>query len=1165
MSVRSRKGRRWIAVALAVAVLVALIAGISVISLRRGAATLPGPGSEAYREMVSAFSAGVAALDVDANDRAQVALTRATQLVPEEPAAWADRGLLAIRLGDFEAAVRDLGRARELAPESGAVEGLLGLLEGRRGQFAAAIAHLRRAVEREPGDLKARFALAQEVERQGGPDSEAEAQRLVEAILALQPDNLAVLLERARLAAKRGDAGALGEAIARLGTLAGPWPPRAQEQYRALGQAAQGNLRLAATRVAFLRNVLLPVPAFRQALDAVQTPPGTVGEPIERFLRLPPPAPTPAPPDTALSFAVERVAGATTGRWDSLLAVSLTGEGPPAVFTADGREVRRADAAGAALPFPGGAAATPPSPHGILALDLDSDYRMDLALAGAGGLRIFRQKEDGTFADVTTAAGLDPGLSGAASYGAWAADIEMDGDLDVVLGLREAVPTVLRNNGDGTFGVLHPFEAISGLRDFAWADLDGDGDPDAGLLDDSGGLRVFANERSGQFRPRPVPGALGRPVALAVADVDADGTIDLLALREDGSVLRISDAEEGRAWGVAEVVRRPTAPVGTDRLFVADLDNNGGLDLIGSGSAGGWIALSDGRGGFRPSAVPSGLRVAAVADLNGDGRLDLAGLDGAGRPVRGVGRGAKDYHWQVIRPKAARVFGDGRINAFGVGGEVEVRAGLLVQRQVIAGPVLHFGLGEHPRSDVARIVWPNGTTQAEFDAKADQAVLAEQRLKGSCPFVYAFDGAGIRFVTDFLWRSPLGLRINAQDTAGVMQTEDWVKIRGDQLAPQDGYYDLRITAELWETHFFDHVALLVVDHPEGTEVFVDERFARRPPPLALHPTGPLHPVASARDDAGRDVTDIVRARDDRHLDTFGRGPYQGVTRDHWVEVELGEDVPRDRPLRLVARGWIHPTDSSINVALGQGRHAPPQGLVLEVPTRAGDWVVARPDLGFPAGKDKTILVDLDGVFRPGAPRRLRLRTNLEIFWDALAVAVAADDTPMHTRRLAPRSAELRPRGYSLMTQADAGSPERPRYDTIVGTGQRWRDLIGHYTRFGDVRELLAGVDDRYVIANAGDELALRFAAPPPPSSGHVRDFVLIGDGWNKDGDYNTAFSKTVLPLPSHDRPSYDTPPGALEDDPVYRRHPGDWEEYHTRYVTPSIFQGGLKPGALPCR
>jgi hypothetical protein len=144
----------------------------------------------------------------------------------------------------------------------------------------------------------------------------------------------------------------------------------------------------------------------------------------------------------------------------------------------------------------------------------------------------------------------------------------------------------------------------------------------------------------------------------------------------------------------------------------------------------------------------------------------------------------------------------------------------------------------------------------------------------------------------------------------------------------------------------------------------------------------------------------------------------------------------------------------------------------------------------------------------------------------------------------------------MMEQESPSSPEVPQYGTIDGTLQRWNDLIGLYTRFGDVRELLQKVDDRYVIANAGDELLLRFPAPAGPPETWVRDFVLIGDGWNKDGDYNTAFSKTVLPLPSHGNPAYDTPLGALEEDPVYRKHPRDWERFHTRLVTPRTFWRG---------
>jgi hypothetical protein len=532
------------------------------------------------------------------------------------------------------------------------------------------------------------------------------------------------------------------------------------------------------------------------------------------------------------------------------------------------------------------------------------------------------------------------------------------------------------------------------------------------------------------------------------------------------------------------------------------------------------------------------------------------GLD-AGMPTQFRGQGTLDYHWHVLRPSAQRDAGDQRINSFGVGGEAEVRAGLLVQKQLLAGGPVHFGLGDRERVDVARILWPNGVAQAEFDLDADAAIVAEQRLKGSCPWLFTWDGAGMRFVTDFLWRSPVGLRINAQDTAGVVQTEDWVRIRGDQLVPRDGVYDLRITAELWETHFFDHVSLLAVDHPSDVDVFVDERFSIPAPDLVVRATTPPRTVTAAWDDAGRDVTDLVHDQDGRFLDTFALGRYQGVTAgEHSVEFELGDGVPSAGSVWLLAYGWIYPTDSSINVAIGQGDMAPPRGLALDVLEPSGAWRTVHSDLGFPAGKNKTIMVDISEVARGG--RRLRLRTNLEIYWDWLGYAGGVEDADVRTTRLSPTRADLSYRGFSQTEFVTARGPEVPVYEAIANTQQRWRDLEGYHTRFGDVRELLDGIDDRYVIMNAGDELRFEFSELPPPAAGWVRDFVLIGDGWVKDGDYNTAFSKTVGPLPSHDQTEYVMPPGgpALEADPLYQRYPEDWQRYHTRYVTPRAFLGG---------
>ena len=77
--------------------------------------------------------------------------------------------------------------------------------------------------------------------------------------------------------------------------------------------------------------------------------------------------------------------------------------------------------------------------------------------------------------------------------------------------------------------------------------------------------------------------------------------------------------------------------------------------------------------------------------------------------------------------------------------------------------------------------------------------------------------------------------------------------------------------------------------------------------------------------------------------------------------------------------------------------------------------------------------------------------------------------------------------------------------------------------------------------NAGDEISLRFAEQPPPPAGWVRDYVIAGDGWIKDGDYNSTYSRTVQPLPYHAKKSTTQPPGKLEDEWVYRHHPEDWQ------------------------
>lgn len=1144
----------------------------SVVALAAGCdagGKLPEKSSRAYDDAVAAFYAGLAALQVGDDQRADTRLADVTRLAPGEPAGWANWAALALRQRNFEAAAQRLERARELAPKDGRVHYLSGILESQRGRPAQAIASLRRSIELDPRNLRATFALAQEIERQGDKGSEAEVQQLMQKILAAQPDNLAALLELIRIAAKRGEAATLKPAIARMSRPAADWPAEVQEQFKALQAAGDGtDLRAAATRTSLLRNTLWRVPQFRRDFAAIKAPAGEDVEPFTQFVRLESPPFRTAPADSALAFEGRPVALAADERWQWIGAVRLGGAGNAIVAAANGRKLQLAS--GATLVFPGGAAAAAPSPEGVLQLDFNYDFKTDLVLAGAGGVRLFRQDTASNFVDATARTKLPAAVVNARYTGAWAADIEADGDLDIVLGTEAGVATVLRNNGDGTFVAIRPFGDAAGLRQFTWADLDGDGTPDASLVDASGRLRIFLNERQGAFRESTPADAPAATWSIVAADANHDGVLDVLALRADGSIVRVSFASAKPGWEVAEVARVPAGSAnsgaGGVRLRVADLDNNGALDFYVAPAlpaAGALIWLGTANNEFALLDRPAGPAVVFdAADVDGDGKLDLLGLGADGRAVQALNRSQRKYHWQIIRPRAAQAFGDQRINPFGVGGEIEIRAGLLLQKQLITGPQVHFGLGEQAGIDVARVVWPNGAVRAEFELKADQEVVTEQRLKGSCPFLFAYDGTRMAFVKDAVpWGSAIGLRINTLGSASIAATEEWYRIGRDQLVARDGYYDLRFTAELWEVYYYDHLRLLAVDHPEGTEIFVDERFVIPPAPLAITAVATPRRIARALDDQGRDVTEIVTRLDGKAVHEFGRGQYQGVTRDHYLEIDLGDDAPASGPLYLVAHGSIYPTDSSINVAMTQGDVWRARGLSLEVPDGKGGWRVANGNLGFPAGRKKTMLIDLTGVFGPATPRKLRLRTNLEVYWDAIEWARGRPDAHLRTVSLDPAEAELRFRGYSVIERADPGAPELPDYQRIAGTKQRWRDLTGYYTRFGDVRELLGSVDDRYVIMNSGDEMALRFAAPPPPPAGWVRDFVIVGDGWIKDGDYNSTFSRTVEPLPYHAERDYTKKPGRLEDEVPYRRFPADWQNYHTRYVAPDAFEGALREGA----
>ncbi len=1152
MNETPKSTQRFLLIASVVAIVLVVAFGVGYWVFVRDGDQKPAPEKEVVgEEVVSEFYTSLAALDVGSNQLAAAQLKKAVAAEPREPALWANLAVTEMRLRQMQPAQEALNKAQALAADSREVALLQAEVHEHSGEIEKAIEQLRKVHQIWPKNIAATYSLTQLLGQVQSGAAEEERLDLLSDVLKYAPENLRVRAEQARLAAtlKQGDV--LRKSLDSLLDDRDQWPELARQKLADADQAAQGgDFRKAALSLTFFENVLKPTPAYQESIAALGIgDAGEIGTPLRSFLRLEFPPAQVADADLKLAFDLKETSE-KAARPDLVLAVEQSGKRSSTLLSLSGNSLHTKSSA--ALPFPG--STTNADSASIAALDLNFDFREDLVLVGEKGLRIFLGQEDGSFAP------KQPELKefDQSWRAVWAVDVEADGDLDLLLSDDRSPLRWIRNNGDLTFTAMDSFIPAKNVRDLRAVDLDGDGDIDLVTLDAAGAISIWRNDRGGNFTGSALEHEQPR-LAIALGDADRDGQFDLVSLTKSGELRLATWADEGQ-WKESPLTTWPqkslaNAKPGEVFLAVADVDNNGGVDVIAGvkNETGIWLRGSD--GSWSKLGGSPQLRVTSIGDVNGDGLLDLVGMsENAG--VTAVNQSPADYGWLVIEPKANTGAGDRRINSFGIGGRIEIRAGNLVEAAAIQSPRVHFGLGRHKQADVARFVWPNGVFQAEFDLKTGEATVATQRLKGSCPWVFAFDGEKFRFIKDFIWRSPLGLRINAQATAGVAQTEDWIKIPGGRLAAKAGRYPVRITAELWETHFFDHVSLLAVDHPADVEVYVDERFVpNESPAQKVVATTKPQPLLNVSDHRGNKLDEKLQAVDGRYVDSFALGEYQGVAEEHWVEFEIPSQVSAERPVLIVGHGWIYPTDSSINVAISQGGTAKPYGLVLEQKNPAGVWEPLRDNLGFPAGKNKDVVIELPPQSL-GVSRRFRLRTNMEVYWDFLGWSYQVEDTEPIITKLPTHTAELRQRGYSKLRPTDRLRPDTPIYEARA-SGQLWADLEGFYTRFGDVRELLANVDDRYVIMNAGDELAFEFEKQTDPPAGWTRDFVLVGDGWVKDGDFNTAFSQWVRPLPAHDQKDYAGPLLPLAEDPVYRKHPEDWQTYHTRYITPRRFQQTL--------
>ena len=1134
---------------------------------------------------IAKLNEGVALAGIGKADDAKQALTEASKLLPKDPHVWYSLGLLDKNSADPQAAVDDFKHVIELDDSDADTWYFLGTVYSQLREFPHAIDAFQHALKLNPNHASAQFGLSRAYQQSGDPTSAHEHLTRFQYITQH----------------KLGSAMSLAYGEQGKYSLAEDSPTYAQKvppqiPVKFVDVTKEAGIRTTATKSELAGKSYLPGACFLDydgdgRIDLFLPNDGT-GMALYhntgngKFQN--------ATEAAGLDPKAQGVS-CTAGDYDNDGAVDLAAIVNLKVTLfhnqKNGTFKNVSDAAGIS-----GEGA------GLTFIDYDHDGDLDLyvnrtfvsapgeSAPRAGQNVMFRNNGNGTFTDVTDSTGLQGPASSATAVGT---DYNNDRAVDLVIAGSEA-PVLFKNPREGKFEAWRPWAAspfyATGI---AVADFDHDGWMDFAFAGQGfTSLRVFRNLGGKTFEVVQTLPETGWRQAYGIAafDYDNDGWVDLVA---------VGETKEGK--GEIKLFRNlgpdgwkdVTADVDLDKIqlkdpraiITGDYDNDGATDLLITQNHGPAVLLKN-EGGNKNNWLRLALKglnsnksaIGTKVEVFSDGirqKYEIYGSNGylgQNSPYLTVGLG------QAKQADVVRMLWPGGV----LQDEIEVAANKQADFQELdrrgsSCPTLFVWDGQH------------------YDLVADvlgAGVIGHWIAPGERNIPRPVEW--VKVDRDLIHE--VSAREGARSSTN--HGETGAAARQAERSSAASVLSFRLMEPMEEVVYLDAVKLVAVDHPLNEDVYPNEYFASNPPypEFKVITSRGAKPPAGAWDDKNNNLLPDLLAR--KYVGNFDLLPFRGFAKQHSITLDLGEPY-RGGPLRLLMHGEIEyftatgmyaasqagieatapyveaevahvgrtfPSTSSGQALSDKGLNQNPAGQNARaerasageaprptqasdenvLPTQAGRWIRVVDDMGFPAGLPRTITTDLSGRL-PVGTKRIRITTNLQIYWDSILIDRSALQNDFQLREVPLAKADLGFHGYPKQIEGMPPGNVKYVYEQVSRTGPYARQA-GEYTRYGDVRPLLSSSDDKLVVFGSGEEVQLDFdpSKLPPVPAGWIRDYFFMANGYEKDMDFYAAEGSTVEPLPFRGMGTYPYPGKSFPRDAGHRDYV---LKYNTRFVS----------------